>query len=143
MENQIKIGVNLLLFNEQEQLLMGKRLNVEGAGTWALPGGHLEYGEAFTEGIIRELFEETGLVIEEVVFLNIVNEPRENSHYVQINFISHQWSGSLENKEPDKCEEWKWVPISELPTEIFYAHEPILRAFKAGQSYLEVPLEKK
>jgi ADP-ribose pyrophosphatase YjhB (NUDIX family) len=71
------------------------------------------------------------------------NEPRENSHYVQINFISHQWSGSLENKEPDKCEEWKWVPISELPTEIFYAHEPILRAFKAGQSYLEVPLEKK
>ena len=142
-EKQIKIGVNILLFNDQEQLLMGKRLNVEGAGTWALPGGHLEFGEAFTEGIIRELFEETGLVLEEAVFLNIINEPRDATHYIQINFIGHTWSGALELKEPDRCEEWKWVPLSELPDEIFYAHEPILRAFKSGQVYIDEPLEKK
>ena len=30
---------------------------------YAFPGGHVENGEAFTESVIREIYEETGLTI--------------------------------------------------------------------------------
>lgn len=54
------------------KFLMGKRLGSLGTGTWALAGGHLEFGESFEECAAREVLEETGLEIENVQFLTAV-----------------------------------------------------------------------
>lgn len=55
-----KIGVNIFVIKD-EKLLLGKRKNVYGDGSWALPGGHLEHGEEIKHAGKRELFEETNL----------------------------------------------------------------------------------
>lgn len=56
------------------------------SGTWAPPGGHLDYGETFEGCAVRETFEETGLVVEAVKFFTAVNDIMEveGKHYVTI-----------------------------------------------------------
>lgn len=55
-------------------------------GTWALPGGHLEFGESFETCAVRETLEETGLNIKDVRFLTATNSvmTAEDKHYVTI-----------------------------------------------------------
>ncbi len=43
------------------EILLGQRKGAHGAGTWATPGGHLEFGESVKACATRELLEETGL----------------------------------------------------------------------------------
>jgi 8-oxo-dGTP diphosphatase len=56
------------------KFILGKRLGSHGAGTWALPGGHLEFGESFEDCAAREIMEETGLDVEDVKFLTATND---------------------------------------------------------------------
>jgi len=55
-------------------------------GTYALPGGHLEYGESFEECAAREVLEETGLEVGELRFLTATNSVFDDvkKHYVTI-----------------------------------------------------------
>ncbi|KIX94818.1 uncharacterized protein Z520_09508 [Fonsecaea multimorphosa CBS 102226] len=123
------------------KFLLGKRLGSHGAGTWALPGGHLEFGESFEECAAREVCEETGLDVAEIEFLTATNDvmPFESSpltettgakdgkvvkgkHYVTIFMTARVQndddtrSGMPEAKllEPDKCAGWEWVSWDEL-----------------------------
>ena len=43
----IKVGVGIFVYNDKNQVLIGKRLNSIGHGTLALPGGHLEHHQSF------------------------------------------------------------------------------------------------
>ena len=55
-------------------------------GTYAFPGGHLEFGESFEECAVREIMEEAGLAIGNVRFLTATNDVMvsENKHYITI-----------------------------------------------------------
>ncbi|GAK64835.1 7,8-dihydro-8-oxoguanine triphosphatase NUDT15 [Moesziomyces antarcticus] len=59
-----RVGVAVFVLNEQGHVLVGKRTGSHGAGTIALPGGHLELHESFYECAARETYEETGLVLQ-------------------------------------------------------------------------------
>jgi len=123
MENQIKVAVNVFVIKDNK-VLMGKRLNSVGRGQWGFPGGHLEFGESLTAGAKRELFEETGLVVDELEFVHLLNQIQKepDRHYIQINFIVKKWQGDPEIKEPTKCEKWQWFDLDKLPEDVFYAH---------------------
>jgi ADP-ribose pyrophosphatase YjhB (NUDIX family) len=55
-------------------------------GTWAFPGGHLEFGESFEACAVREVLEETGLSIHDVRFLTATNDvmEAEGKHYITV-----------------------------------------------------------
>ena len=126
---QFCIGVNTIVVRDGK-LLLGMRKNCYGAGTWALPGGHLEQGEGLAEGAARELLEETGMIPEKMEFTNIVNNPQEESrHYIQIGFEAIGTIGEPENKEPDRCEEWRWFDMSKLPENVFPNHKEQIELF--------------
>ena len=58
--SQPRVGVGVFVLRDG-LVLLGLRRGAHGAGTWALPGGHLEFGEAVEHCAAREVHEETGL----------------------------------------------------------------------------------
>jgi mutator protein MutT len=127
-ERRPYIGVAVIVV-QNGRVLLGKRKNAHGAGTWQFPGGHLEYGESIEACARRELFEETGLSIDNFrlgPFTNDIFE-KEKKHYVTLFIIADQTSGEAQVKEPHKCERWAWFKWSEMPTPHFL---PIVNLLK-------------
>jgi 8-oxo-dGTP pyrophosphatase MutT (NUDIX family) len=60
-------GSVVIILNEQNEVLLQKRHD----GCWGLPGGLMDLGESFEEVAKREVFEETGLVVENLNLLNV------------------------------------------------------------------------
>jgi 8-oxo-dGTP diphosphatase len=101
------------------QVLLGKRKGCYAEGQWGFPGGHLEGGETWSEGVSRELLEETGMTAKSIGFitvLNIVNR-EEKKHFVDI-----YMSVLVGDQEPEVteefCHEWKWFSVYDLPTNL-------------------------
>ncbi|MDB5477538.1 MAG: hypothetical protein JWM96_33 [Alphaproteobacteria bacterium] len=105
----IRVGIGVICINDKKQFLFGKRKNAHGEGTWAPPGGHLEYNESFEDGAKREVLEETGLMLRRFKILTVANHlfPVEGKHYVTINCIGLV-DGDPVIKEPDKIECWSF-----------------------------------
>lgn len=127
--NHPKVGVGVLIFNEQK-ILLGKRKASHGADTWSPPGGHLEYGESFEDCAIREVKEETGLVLENPEFLAVTNDifAEENKHYVTIFMCAHFPEGQeIQNLEPEKTSSWEWIAIKKLPQRLFLPLQNLIK----------------
>ena len=98
---RVQVGVGVFV-KRKGKILVGKRKGSHGAGTWALPGGHLEPGESFEACCKREVLEETGLIINNispVVFTNDVFRD-ESLHYITLFFKSDYKSGEATVAEP-------------------------------------------
>ncbi|HHE46825.1 MAG TPA: NUDIX domain-containing protein [Bacteroidetes bacterium] len=63
-----KIGVNAALFDDNQRLLLEKRVD---DGAWGLPSGWVEVGETLVQTVVREVKEETGLDVEPTHIINI------------------------------------------------------------------------
>jgi 8-oxo-dGTP diphosphatase len=117
---RVQVGVGVFV-KRNEKILLGKRKGSHGAGTWALPGGHLEPGESFETCCKREVLEETGLIINNispVVFTNDIFH-HQGLHYITLFFKGEYESGEAIVAEPRQCEEWRWVSLDHIPQPIF------------------------
>ena len=112
----IHIDLHLVLMRDG-CVLMGVRRNTEFApGQYHVPAGHLEIDETIIDGIIREASEETGIELTpEDIDLALVMHVRDESDRLSLFFTADHWSGEIENREPQKCAGWEWVPITDLP----------------------------
>ena len=117
-----RIGVGVIVEHEN-RVLLGLRKNAHGTGTWAMPGGHLEFGETVEDCARRELLEETGLVALalEAGSGSWVEDVMENGtkHYITFFVKVIQFEGTPEHLEPEKCESWQWFDWDALPSPLF------------------------
>ena len=116
------VGLAVLVFNEGK-VLLGKRKNAHGAGLWATPGGHLEWNESFEECALRELEEETGSKGKGVQVVSVSNNvmKEDDNHCVAVLVQVEEFEGTLEVREPDKCEFWEWIEWDLLPLNLFFS----------------------
>ena len=76
------------------------------------PGGHVEPGEAFTDSVVREVFEETGLTIRDPRLCGVKQFPTESgARYVVFFYKATQFTGQI--KSSDEGEVF-WVPRDQL-----------------------------
>ncbi|KAK4260901.1 hypothetical protein QN277_003962 [Acacia crassicarpa] len=129
-----RVGVAVFL-TKGGSVLFGRRLSTVGNSTFALPGGHLEFGESFEECAIREVKEETGMKITKTEFLTVTNwvlpEGPKPGHYVIIFMRAEPANAEEEpkNMEPNKCEGWDWYEWENLPKPLF---EPLQKLVDEG-----------
>ena len=114
-----RIGVGVFIVDPAtNKFILGKRKGSHGAGTWALPGGHLELHEDFETCAAREILEETGLQLTDIQFLTATNSPRidGDKHYVTVFVVARRTDETQQPEllEPNKCEGWTWVDWDEF-----------------------------
>ena len=77
------------------------------------PGGHVEPGESFVESVIREVWEETGLTIENPKLCGTKQfQTKKGERYVVFFYKTNRYSGEL--KSSDEGEVF-WIPRENLP----------------------------
>jgi ADP-ribose pyrophosphatase YjhB (NUDIX family) len=85
---------------------------------WSLPGGVLETGETLVEGVVREVLEETGLMVRAdqpvEIFERIMRDEtgKPEYHYVLVDFICRVIGGSL--AAADDVSDVRWTPKQDL-----------------------------
>lgn len=124
------IGAFVILRNDKNQLLLGKRKNAYKSGHYGFPGGRTEMLEPFTETVIRELQEELGIEAQESKYIGVIREFQETHNFIHFVFVCTKWSGDIKNMEPDKCEGWQWYDPNTLPTPLLPAHQAALELLK-------------
>ena len=72
-QGQVRVGVGVFIFKDGK-FLMQQRQGAHGAGSWSVPGGHLEFNETFEETATREVLEETDLTITNIRFGAVTND---------------------------------------------------------------------
>lgn len=121
---KVRVGVGVFILQSKREtldnpaFLIGKRINSHGSGTYALPGGHLEFGETLEECATREIMEETGLRVTAPRYLTATNDymAAENKHYITMFMVCERMDNNDEAQvlEPNKCEGWEWIEWEEL-----------------------------
>ena len=130
MPQRPSVGVGVIIRNGDQVLLM-KRQNSHGDGTWSMPGGHLEYGEAPEECAIREAEEETGVHIADPTFCTITNDvfEEEEKHYITIWMEGKYVSGEGHINSAREMSAVGWFSWDALPEPYFL---PLKHLFAKG-----------
>ena len=136
MERSPKVGIGVMVIKDGKMLL-GKRKNAHGEGTWSYPGGHLEFGESWEACSKREVLEETGIQIKNLRFGMVTNDvfEKEHKHYITIFIVADFDAGDLKLMEPHKCEQWDWFEWGQFPEPLFL---PIINQLKTDFNPLTI-----
>ena len=109
-------------------------------GFWNLPGGGLELGESVAQACVREVREETGLIVEIVRLIGVYSAPEITTmsyldgrviQYVTSLFECRVTGGKLEFDAESLALEW-FDPL-ELPEPFSPNHVPRIQDALAGQ----------
>lgn len=107
-----RIGAFAVISDSAGQVLLSRRSD---SGWWNLPGGGVEPHESATEGVVREVLEETGLDVTVSRLVGVYSKPQK--HEIVLVFACQVVGGSLEPSE--EAEEHRWFSPDMLPQEHF------------------------
>jgi ADP-ribose pyrophosphatase YjhB (NUDIX family) len=109
------VGVGAVIVHEGRVLLV-QRGREPLKGHWSLPGGMVELGESLQAGVIREVEEETGLLVEPVELIELIDRihregERIRYHYVIADYLCRVTGGDL--KAASDADAVRWVERKE------------------------------
>ena len=100
-----------MIYDNHGNILVQDRLDPDWPGI-CFPGGHVEPGESFTESVIREVYEETGLTIQNPRLCGVKQfQNRKGARYVVFFYKTMEFSGNLRSSEEGEV---FWLPRNEL-----------------------------
>lgn len=106
------IFTNMCMIYDAGNVLVQDRLNPNWPGI-TFPGGHVENGESFTDSVIREVYEETGLTVSELQMCGIKDWVRDDgTRYVVLLYKTNKFIGKLMSSDEGEV---FWVPLNDMP----------------------------
>lgn len=129
------VGVGAVVV-ENGRVLLVRRGQEPLKGKWSLPGGMLELGESLQEGVVREVREETGLSVEPVELVELLDrvhreDGRVRYHYVIADYLCRVVGGSL--KAASDADAVRWVERAEWNSHSALMLDPVtVRVIEVG-----------
>jgi len=110
------------------EIVLIKRGKEPFKGSYALPGGFLNYGERLEDCAVREILEETGVKTKVVELVGVYSSPDRDprGHFVTAVYHLEPVGGML--KAGDDAKEAEWVPLDKLP-KFAFDHGKIIQDF--------------
>ena len=120
----------VVIFNAEGKILFEKRSD---DGFYDFPGGGIDLKETGEEAAKRELFEETGLIADELELFNVYSG--EVTHYVYFNgdeiygvdlvYICHKYHGELKPQK-EEVSELVFLDINDVPEKVSIRNKVII-----------------
>ena len=123
-------GVSVLILNDKNELLLALRSD---DGTWGVLGGFVEPGEQPADAVVRETFEEAGLVVEPGQITSVIAYERvypngDRCRYLDTAFRCRIVDGEAKVND-DESLELAWFPLDRLPAVNDHDRQVIAHAF--------------
>lgn len=110
-EKESVVITNMCMVTDGSRVLVQDRLDPEWSGL-TFPGGHVEKGESFTDAVIREVYEETGLRISAPRLCGIKDWCNDDgSRYMVLLYRTERFEGELHGSEEGEV---RWLELEEM-----------------------------
>lgn len=137
------VGTGVLIFNNENKILLGLRSSdpekadseLEGEGTWTLPGGKLDFLESPIECAKRETKEETDIDVKNLKLISVSDDKIPKAHFITLGFLCKEFEGEPKTMEPDEITKWEWFEINSLPERIFSPSKKIIKNYLDKKIY--------
>ena len=128
--NDIEVKLyTMCVIRDEDRILLMNRPSENGFPGWIAAGGKVDFPESLTEGAIREVKEETGLTVSNLIYkgLDEFVDVNERYRYMVFNYITDTFEGDLLDNPPEG--ELRWIPLDEL------VHYPMQDWFRERLTY--------
>ncbi len=121
-----------MILCEDDSIVLIKRKYDPYKGSWALPGGFVEWGETVESAVVREVKEETGLEADIIELVGVYSDPERDprGHTVTVCYLMRKIGGNLKaDTDASIAQHFKKDEILKL--KLAFDHDVILKdAFK-------------
>ena len=128
------VAVHLFLVRGDELLLL-RRLNTGYEdGNYSVIAGHLDGGEPVLVAMMREAREEAGIDLDPntTAIAGVMHRLTAFDERVDFFVVATDWTGEIVNREPEKCDELRWFPLDELPSNLIPYIRTAINAWQSG-----------
>ena len=119
-KTQVRLTVRLVLEQEDHVVALKRRKRI--GGGYGLIGGTVSPGETLKQALIREAYEEVGIIIDEdllklVHVMHRMNKTKRSESIIFF-FLYLGKPDSIVVKEAHKFKEIVWLPVNNLPAKM-------------------------
>jgi len=121
-----RVAIDAIIIRDNKILLI-KRAFEPFKGFWALPGGGVDFDETAEDAVRKEVWEEVGLKVTSIKFLNIYTDPDRDPN--QVTALAYFAETEGEPKAGSDAKECEFFPLNHFPEPVALDHKKIIQEY--------------
>ena len=122
------LTTDIFIYDENERFILIKRRNEPYKGSWALPGGFVDYGECVEDAAVREALEETSINVKLEKLIGVYSDPKRDPRRHTVS-IAYSAKGNMEDMDAqdDACDINIFTEDDLQKINLAFDHEKIIK----------------